>query len=156
MYTSIDTEELCYRLKKDFRFFNTLNKDEIHNFVSFCKYRKECSGVNLWSEGDTDNYAAFIITGKLGIKKKTEFDKYMIVGTFAKGSVAGELCLLTDRKRSVTAVIMEDVELVILESNDFEKLITEYPLLGLKLLRHIFKVTSKRLARSTDRIASIF
>jgi CRP-like cAMP-binding protein len=152
----MNTEELCGRLKKDFRFFNTLNEDEIHNFLSFCKYRKESAGVNLWNEGDPDNYAVFIITGKLGIKKKTEFDKYMIVGTFAKGSVAGELCLLTDRNRSVTAIIMEDVELVILKSNDFEKLISGYPMLGLKLLRHIFKVTSKRLARSTDRIASIF
>jgi CRP-like cAMP-binding protein len=156
MDTSINTEELCGRLMRDFRFFGTLQEDEINQFLSFCSYRKESAGVNLWTEGDSDNYAAFIVSGKLGIKKKTEFEKYMIVGTFAKGSVAGELCLLTDRNRSVTAVIMEDVELVILESHDFEKLISEHPMLGLKLLRHIFLVTSKRLARSTDRIASIF
>ena len=156
MYTSLDTEELRGRLKKDFRFFSTLSDDEIHKFLNFCKYRQESAGVNLWNEGDRDNYAAFIISGKLGIKKKTEFDRYMIVGTFAKGSVAGELCLLSDRSRSVTAVILEDVELVILESKDFEKLISDYPMLGLKLLRHIFIVTSKRLSRSTDRIASIF
>jgi CRP-like cAMP-binding protein len=96
------------------------------------------------------------MSGKLGIKKKTEFDKYMIVGTFAKGTVAGELCLLTDRNRSVTAVILEDIELLRLKSEDFEKLISEYPMLGLKLLRHVFLVISNRLNRSTSRIASIF
>jgi CRP-like cAMP-binding protein len=80
----------------------------------------------------------------------------MIVGTFAKGTVAGELCLLTNRNRSVTAVILEDIEILRLTSEDFEKLISEYPMLGLKLLRHVFLVISNRLNRSTSRIASSF
>ena len=80
----------------------------------------------------------------------------MIVGTFARGTVAGELCLLTNLDRSVTAVVLEDVEIMRLESNDFEKLISKHPMLGLKLLRHIFLVISNRLNKSTARIASIF
>lgn len=144
------------RIREEFIFFKTLSDSEISNFLSFCENRKAGSGINLWQEGDSDNYAAFIVSGKLGIKKKTEFDKHMIVGTFARGSVAGELCLLTNHLRSVTAVVLEDAELVLLRSDDFERLITKHPMLGLKLLRHIFLVISKRLSRSTERIASIF
>ena len=80
----------------------------------------------------------------------------MIVGTFARGTVVGELCLLTDHARSVTAEVLEPVEIVVLTSKNFEMLMTEKPLLGLKLLKHIFLVISKRLNRSTDRIARIF
>lgn len=151
-----DTETLRDKIKEEFLFFKTLSDSEISDFLSFCEFRKSAAGGDLWQEGDSDNYAAFIVSGKLGIKKKTEFDKHMIVGTFARGSVAGELCLLTNHLRSVTAVVLEDVELVLLRSNAFERLITEHPMLGLKLLRHIFLVISKRLSRSTERIASIF
>lgn len=145
------------RLREEFNFFKTLTAEEMICFLKYCNYKEGSEGDDLWNEGDSDNYAAFIMSGKLGIKKSTEFEgKYMIVGTFVKGTVAGELCLLTDHVRSVTAVILEDVKLVILTSRDFERLITDYPMLGLKLLRHVFGVISKRLNRSTDRIASIF
>jgi CRP-like cAMP-binding protein len=153
----IEIENLRKKLKANFKFFNTLTDDEVDSFLHFCENRQVDAGENLWVEGDTDNYAAFIISGKMGIKKRTEFvGKYVIVGTFEKGTVVGELCLLTEKVRSVTAKILEPVDVLILSSQNFEKLITDYPMLGLKLLRHIFLVTSKRLSRSYDRMASIF
>ena len=144
-------------MKQEFRFFKTLSDDELNAFLSFCENKQVDAGQNLWTEGDGDNYAAFIIAGKLGIKKKTEFEgKYMIVGTFAKGTVVGELCLLTEQIRSVTAIVIEPMDIVILSTRNFEKLMAEHPMLGLKLLRHIFLVISKRLSRSTERMAAIF
>jgi CRP-like cAMP-binding protein len=157
MQSLAEVDSLQDRMKETFRFFKSLSEDEFRNFLDFCEYRQSVSEETLWREGDSDNYAAFIISGKIGIKKKTEFaNKHMIVGTFAKGTVVGELCLLTDKVRSVSAVILEPVDLVKLSSRDFERLISEHPMLGLKLLKHIFLVISKRLNRSTERIASIF
>ena len=152
-----DIESLSVRLNETFKFFKTLSDEETRVFLDFCENRHVDAGTTLWREGEGDNYAAFVISGKLGIKKKTEFEgKYMIVGTFARGTVVGELCLLTDHPRSVTAVVLESADLVILSSSNFERMITEHPMLGLKLLKHIFLVISKRLKRSTDRIAKIF
>jgi CRP-like cAMP-binding protein len=157
MHTLENTERLIERVKEVFKFFSSLTAEEIEAFLYFCEFQQADTGSTLWHEGDTDNYAAFVISGKLGIKKKTEFEgKYMIVGTFAKGTVVGELCLLTDHARSVTAVVLEPVDIIILSSSNFEKLITDHPMIGLKLLRHIFLVISNRLSRSTDRIAKIF
>lgn len=148
---------LSARMNEVFRFFNALSEEEVSVFLGFCESRMIDIGQTLWKEGDSDNYSAFVISGKVGIKKKTEFEgKYMIVGTFARGTVIGELCLLTDHVRSVTAVVLETAEIVILTSKNFEKLITERPLLGLKLLKHIFMAISNRLSRSTDRMARIF
>lgn len=148
----------CQKMRSEFLFFKTLPDEELRAFLSYCQNRKGNAGENLWSEGDSDNYAAFVISGKLGIKKKTEFaGKHMIVGTFSRGTVVGELCLLLDNKqRSVTAAILEPIDLVLLSNNDFERLMSEYPMIGLKLLKHIFMVISKRLRTSTDRIAKIF
>ncbi len=151
------SENLINRMSESFRFFNHLNEDEIQAFLSFCGSKQVDAGETIWKEGDEDNYAAFVMSGKLGIKKMTEFkDKHLIVGLFTKGSVVGELCLLTQHPRSVTAVALESAEIVTLGSNHFEELIANHPMLGLKLLKHIFLVISKRLNRSTDRIAKIF
>lgn len=149
-------ENLKCRMQEAFRFFSGLSDVELRAFLGFCEHRQVASGA-LWNEGDSDNYAAFIVTGKVGIKKQTEFaGKHMIVGTFSRGTVVGELCLLTDEKRSVTAMVLEPVEIVLLSSENFELLMTQHPLLGLKLLRHIFLILTRRLKRSTDRIAKIF
>ncbi len=157
MLSSEKIEILGEKMKKEFRFFSALSPDEINAFLGFCENRQFDAGQNLWTEGDEDNFAAFIVSGKVGIKKRTEFEgKYMIVGTFAKGTVVGELCLLTKQTGSVTSIVLEDTDVVRLATEDFEKLMTKYPMLGLKLLRHIFLVISKRLSRSTERMASIF
>jgi len=38
-------------------------------------------GITLWSEGYGENYAAFILDGKIAIKKRTEFNgKNFVVG----------------------------------------------------------------------------
>ena len=150
-------KNLSGRLSESFRFFNHLNEDEVQAFLQFCQGKKVDAGETIWHEGDEDNYAAFVMSGKVGIKKRTEFkDKHLIVGLFTKGSVVGELCLLTQHPRSVTAVALESAEMVILSSHHFESMIADHPMLGLKLLKHIFLVISKRLNRSTDRIAQIF
>ena len=149
--------ESIRQLKEKFNFFNTLTDDELNTFLGFCDSKQIGEGETLWKEGDEYHYAAFIVSGKVGIKKMTEFEgKHMIVGTFGSGTVLGELCLLTNKPRSVTAVVLESVDSIILSSDNFELMLTEHTRLGLKLLKYIFVITSERLTRSTDRIAKIF
>jgi CRP-like cAMP-binding protein len=145
------------KAKKEFRFFNSLSEDELSGLLSFCEFREVPAGENLWNEGDSDNYAAFILSGIVGIKKKTKPDgSNIIVGTYGPGTVIGELCLLTDNARSVTAQVIDSVELSILTSENFEKLISEHPLLGLKLLKSVFLSTCKNMNKTYERIADSF
>lgn len=144
-------------LQEKFQFFKNLAPQELEQFIQYCEDLRADAGTLLWNEGDKDNYAAFILEGKLGIKKKTQFDgKHVIVGVYAPGSVAGELCLLTDNPRAVTAEVIEPARILILHSRRFEQMIEEHPKLGLGLLKHIFITTSRRLTKTYERIATIF
>ena len=155
--SSMVISESARKLHEKFKFFKTLTDDEFSTFVDYCETKHIDTGETLWEEDDDSNYAVFIVSGKVGIKKKTEFEgKYMIVGTFSPGTVIGELCLLGDRPRSVTAVVLEPVEIFIFSSESFELLSTEHSKLALKLLKHVFAITVARLNRSTDRMARIF
>lgn len=146
-------EALC----RNFECFQGFEPPELDNILKFCEQVTVPAGETLWTEGYGENYAAFILDGKLGIKKETEFSgKNIVIGVYTAGSVVGELCLLTDKPRTVTAEVIEPVDMVILHSHKFEEMIEQHPLVGLRLLKHIFLSTSKRLTKSYERIASIF
>ena len=144
-------------LKSKFRCFNDFNSSEMDAIMEFCADVHFRANEILWTEGLEENYAAFILEGKIGIKKQTEFGgKPVVVGIYTAGSVVGELCLLTDRPRTVSAFALETTRVIALHNNRFEELIQKYPLIGLRLLRHIFLCTSQRLTKSYERITSMF
>lgn len=144
-------------LRENFECFRGFQTAELNNIMDFCDHVEMPKGEVLWMEGCRENYAAFILKGKIGIKKQTDFsERHVFIGVYAAGSVVGELCLLTDQPRTVCAVVLESAEMVVLHSNKFEKLIQNHPLVGLQLLKHIFLSTSKRLTKSYERIASMF
>lgn len=144
-------------LRTNFECFRDFQGPEMSEILSFCERVRAPAGEVLWTEGYGENYAAFILDGKLGIKKQTEFSgRHVVIGVYAAGSVVGELCLLTDKPRAVSAEVLEPIDMIVLHSHKFEGLIENHPLLGLRLLRHIFLSTSKRLTKSYERIASMF
>ena len=148
---------LAELLKSKFNCFRDYEASEIVSLLEFCEHVSIPSSEVLWTEGSEDNYAAFILQGNIGIKKQTEFGgKAVVVGIYTGGSVVGELCLLTDRPRTVSAIALEPTEMVILHNHKFEEMIQNHPLIGLRLLKYIFLSTTQRLTKSYERIASIF
>jgi CRP/FNR family transcriptional regulator, cyclic AMP receptor protein len=149
----MSSELLCEK----FECFRSFNASELNSILSFCERVTVPPGGLLWSEGYGENYAAFILDGKIAIKKQTEFNgKSIVVGIYTAGSVIGELCLLTDKPRAVSAEVLDTADLVVLHNHKLEEMIEEHPLIGLRLLRHIFLCTSKRLTKSYERFASMF
>jgi len=150
-------EDLCRKIKSDFRFFKYL---EEHEQIVVGHYLECCEvpiGTVLWHEGDDSNSAAFVVEGKIEVKKETEFkDKHVIVGIYGEGSVVGELCLFSKEKRAVTATALTDVVLLKITAERFDALLEVHPAIGGKLLKGMFLAVSLRLRKSFDRLAAIF
>jgi diguanylate cyclase len=64
------------------------------------------------------------------------------------GDVLGEMALLNDSPRSVTAKAMCQVEALVLDKTDFRRLVLDRPEVGLKLL----EVMSKRIRKADEHI----
>lgn len=150
-------EDVCRKIKSDFRFFKYLDEAEkaiVGQYLECCEVP---SGTVLWYEGDDSNSAAFVVEGRIEVKKQTEFaDKHVIVGIYGEGSVVGELCLFTDDKRAVTATALTDSWLLRISAERFEALLEEHPVAGGKLLKGMFLAVSRRLRKSFERLAAIF
>jgi CRP-like cAMP-binding protein len=149
--------EVCSRLRAELASFRFLRGEDISGIAPFFQCRQARAGEILWREGAPCDYVAFIIEGKVDIKKETEFEgKQVIVGVYGKGSIVGELCLLDDSPRPITAVALTDTDLLLLTRADLDRLLELHPELGIKLLKGMLLAVSIRLRKSFDRLAAIF
>ena len=137
--------------------FYNMTEADMFALMQYFDYRHFCAGETLWQEGDDSAFAGFIVSGRIQIKKNTEFaGKQMLVGVYSQGTIIGELGLMEDDRRTVSAAALEDGVLITLNRDSFEKLIAEHPELGVKLLKSMFLAVSVRLSKSFDRLAAIF
>jgi CRP/FNR family cyclic AMP-dependent transcriptional regulator len=150
-------EKTCLVMKNELSLFPFLEEKDLAEVPCFFHRRQVKAGELLYSEGDPCDYLAYIIEGSLEIKKQTEFaDKKFILGIYGEGSLVGELCILDQVPRVVTAVAKEDTTLVVLTKENFEKMLSDCPELGVKFLRGLLLAVSIRLRKNFDRMASIF
>ena len=133
--------------------FNFLSDEDLQNLSAFFESKNIPAGETLWKEEDPFDYIAFIVSGKVEIKKEAEFgDMNVIMGIYSKGA----LCILDDSLRKVTALALEDVSLAIITQENLDKLIDTNPGLGAKLLKSMLLTVSDRLRKSFDRIVTFF
>ena len=133
--------------------FNFLNDEDLRNLSAYFENKNIPAGEILWKGEEPFDYIAFIVSGKVEIKKEMEFgDMNVIMGIYSKGA----LCILDDSLRKVTAVALEDTSLAIITQENLDKLIDTNPGLGAKLLKGMLFTVSDRLRKSFDRIVAFF
>lgn len=149
--------ELCTCMIGENSVFNFLSTEDLKELRAFFECKTVLAGEILWNEGDTCNYVAFIVSGRIEIKKETEFrGKHVVVGVLGRGSIIGALCVLDNSPRAVTAVALEDVSLLIISLEKFEELINLHPVLGSQLMKGMLLSVSTRLKKSYDRLSKFF
>lgn len=149
--------DACVRIKKDLRFFRFLSDVDISILTPYFECRQVSAGDVLWHEGDRTQFTAFIMSGRVEEKKNTEFDgRQVVIGVYSAGAVIGEFSLIDEIPQAVTAVCLEDAQLLLLPKNNLEKLLNEHPQVGIKFLKGILVAMSIRLRKSFERLAAIF
>lgn len=145
-------------MEKDLPIFRYLTREDIRELPqSFFEPINCYKGELVCEEGSICDYVALIVSGRLEIRKNTEFEgKQVMLGILSEGSIVGEIWVLGDHPGSVTAVAAEDSSLLMMRRDNFNRLIEEKPALGVKLLKGLLLTTSIRLRKSYDRMASMF
>ena len=150
-------EGICEGLWNQLSLFRFLEHNELCPVASRFCLKKFAAGETLWREDDPADYAAILVEGKVEIRKGMEFkDSHIVLAVFDPGSLVGELSLLDDEPRAVTAVALEDVTLLALSGKALEALIADHPGLGNRLLKGMLLTVSIRLRRAYERLAALF
>ncbi len=137
--------------------FHYLEREELKDMEEFLQVVNCYEGETICEEGNICDYLAFIISGKVEIRKNTEFEgKEVVMGILSRGAMVGEIWVLGDHPGPVTAIAKEDSKLVMISRKNFNTLLEVHPKTGVKLLKGMLLTNTLRLKNAYDRIASLF
>ena len=137
--------------------FYMFDDEDIDKIAPFFELRDHPAGSIIFKEGDPGNFIGFVISGKLEVKKQTEFKgNQLIIALLTKGAMVGELSMFDKRQRSATVEAVEDTSLIVFRSESMESLMQQHPYTGIKILKGLIKILSLRLRKATERLTNIF
>jgi CRP/FNR family transcriptional regulator, cyclic AMP receptor protein len=137
--------------------FSLLDDEDIEKIVPFFQLAECPVKTVVFREGDPGDFIGFVISGKVEVKKQTEFKgNQLIIALLSKGAMVGELSMFDKRKRSATVEAVEDTTLLLLTNESFDALIQQHPFAGVKILKGLIRILSLRLRKATERLTTIF
>lgn len=148
---------ICKCMKAEHNVFSFLREENAEELCEFFTCKTASEGEIIWKEDAPCDFIAIIVSGRVEIKKETEFkDRHVVVGVIGSGSLVGALCILDGHPRAVTVEALEETAFLTLTRENFEKLISTHPEAGVKLLKGILYSVSIRLRSCFDRLTGFF
>ncbi len=129
--------------------FNRAEIEIIARYVALQQVRK---GEHIFRQGERQNFMAFIVDGKVDIIKESSDTLEIIVVTLLPRTYFGEMSFVDEEPRSASAVAKEDATLLILSTDNFERICAEHPKIGMRFIRNIAKLISQRLRMTTGKL----
>jgi serine phosphatase RsbU (regulator of sigma subunit) len=118
--------------------FSALPAEEIQLLAGVLQRRMLEAGSVLFREGDPGDRFTIVLEGNIEIIKAFETPEERILSIVGPGAFLGEMSLLyQDKLRSATARTRTAVDLLELNSQDFEALLGRQPTLAVKILRDL-------------------
>lgn len=128
-----------------------LTEEEQALFAEICRGGEYKAGDEVVSEGDEGDSLLFIRKGRAEVRKGLDSsNNYKYLKELQEGDFFGEMSFLSHAPRSATVVAMDTSEILELKSADFDKLVADYPALGLKVYRNIARELALRLKRNNE------
>ncbi len=150
-------KDMIYKFRDELIIFHLLTEEELGQILPYLGVIYYPAGTVIFKEGDPGDFMGFVGSGKLEVKKHTEFKgKQIILALLSKGSFVGELSLIDEQPRSATVVALEDSELVVLKREALDSLMQTHPYIGIKILKGISRILAIRLRKAGERLSIVF
>lgn len=110
------------------------------------------TGSNIFTEGESEGHAYLIESGMVEIYREVE-GKKVTLGVLGPGELFGEMASLDNQRRSATATVLCDTEVMPISAEHLQKLVNQtHPLVNLllRLLLNRFRVTQNRALFGTQ------
>ena len=124
--------------------FADMTENEIYAILRLAFEKKYPKESTLFVEGMSGEVLYIIKKGKVDICKKTDKGE-VVIASLGAGEFLGELSIIDEGKRSATARVAEDSELIVITKKCFNDMLKGDPLITVKLLMPFVKVNAARL-----------
>jgi serine/threonine protein phosphatase PrpC len=133
---------------KQMPLFRHLTYKEILRVLSLTEVKDYKVGEEIITEDEPGSELFIILSGKLRLHKEGA-----LVAHLGQGAHLGEMALVDNGPRSVSATTEEPSRLLVLRRRDFNDLIRNYPRMSVKLLWSFVQVLAQRLRKTNADLA---
>ena len=99
-------------------------------FINASEQRQEAPGQTVFAEGDSGNEMFGVISGAIELRKGDR-----VLTQLGVGDTFGELSIISDAPRSLTAVAIEETVLAVIDEKTFLYLVHETPMFAIQVMR---------------------
>lgn len=131
--------------------FSELDRDELARLADVAQVRSMPKDSTVFHAGDPADAVFVISNGKVKIVVTSTDGKEFILTVLGQGQVFGEMAFLEDAPRSASVVTATQVELLVVNRQDFQHLLNTEPSISRKLLG----ILSRRLRRANSKMESL-
>ncbi len=99
----------------------------------------------LFHEGPAADCAFVIMDGRFELTRKDKRGKSVVIGTAIRGDLLGELAIISQTERRMTAMALEDSDVMRINRPMFKRMMEEYPEVATLLRRRISRNVAEML-----------
>ena len=137
----------------DFPLFDALQGNQLNIVAAHMNYYEIDKGNILFKEGDKGDYICFVLDGVIDVLKKSVTGESVVIAVLPKGRSFGEMSILDNFPRSATAKARVNSSFLTLTRISFEKILKEYPQIGITILKGLSRILSQNLRQTSSRLA---
>ena len=129
------TQSQSIREQRHDQIYPTLDPQEIERVRRFGDRRSFAAGESLWTIGQVAPGLVVVLTGKVVVTERDQFDNHKLIVVHGPGNFLGELAQLSGRPALVDATAQERVEALIIPSERLRALMIAEAELGERIMR---------------------
>lgn len=136
-----------------FDFLEGVPEDELDALARTTRRRVLQAGQVLWRQGDDSHELVFVVAGRIAISLQLPGGATVAVSSVGPGEVMGEMGLIDDGPRSVTATAADPTTVLLLGRADFSALVSRRHPTAFALKRRVARMGCARLRGQYARLA---
>jgi CRP/FNR family cyclic AMP-dependent transcriptional regulator len=114
--------------------FSELDRADIDRIARLARPRRYAARATVVQQGDASGELFAVVSGRLKVSTANAAGDEVVLSIHGPGEVFGEIALLDGAPRSATVSALEPCELLLIQRDPFLALLTEVPVLALKLM----------------------
>ena len=115
---------------KSIPMFSDLDVFTLQQIQKISVYKKISAGETIIVEGEEGTNLYIVITGKVGVYKGGN-----LINEIGKGGLFGEMAIIEKQRRSATIMTIEDTNFLIIEGDDFVKLLERNSSISMSVIK---------------------
>jgi len=141
-------DKLCSMIEAA-QMFKDFSRQEIQTLSNYTRAYEVEKGNTVFREGEKGTFLCLLVDGRIDVMKEGDERELKKITTIRPGKTMGEMSVIDEMPYSATAIAAEKVTLVLITKMNFDRLLEEQPVLGIKLFRQIARLISLRLRQTT-------